>query len=182
MNEHRTTLVTLLSSVCLLVSSASHAQSPSAVPNLQLTWPDVTGCPSRAEVERAILHHLGEATAHTTPILASVTIEPADGYRLILWMRNKSTQSIRALHGEDCRHVTDAAVVILAMLLADDGLAEMPLDAAPVAARPLTAPSGALPPTPSRVAPSLREFRLRDTRIARENSTRIGLGAWLPLG
>src|SRR5512145_1644665 len=102
------------------VESAA-AQSSVVLPNLRLDWPNVAGCPSRDEVRLAIAHHLGSATARSNVVRATATIEDGAEYRLVLHTQSSAGTGTRALRGDTCRSVADAAVVVLAILLGEDG-------------------------------------------------------------
>src|SRR5512145_3068130 len=106
----------------LLFAATSSGQPTASLPNLQLDWPSVEGCPSEEEVRQAVAQHLGPTAVHTSPVSAKAVIDRTSVFRLVLSTVNSSGPGTRELSGDTCDSVADAAVIILAIMLGGEAV------------------------------------------------------------
>ncbi len=116
---------------------------------VSLQWKAPSGCPEEA----AVAALLRESAADTAPVTAKGTITGGPGtYRLILQIDTKATHGERALEGRDCKALTDSAVVIVRMAMAN--AAREAASARAAASTPVAPEAGPAPPPPPRPPPS----------------------------
>jgi hypothetical protein len=127
---------------CLLVSAA-HAASDDPV---QLSWlvPEQSDCPDATYVQSEIRRYVASsASAERAAITANVTIrrDESSGFRLVLSTIQGPIVGERVFRDQSCRALADAAVLILAWMIAPDAMANRSL---PAASRepPPVAPAG----------------------------------------
>lgn len=113
----------------LLVMCAS-VRSLAAVPGLTLEWAAPPGCPTGAQVEAAVERQLSGASAEP-PITVTGRVAVTDA-RWQVALRN-SLGGERTLTGSSCRAVSEAAVVVVALMIDPLAVSEAPpvLDAPP---------------------------------------------------
>lgn len=171
----------LLFGACLLFPSISRAEPHRVLPMLELSWPKLADCPSREDIYRAIVAHLAGTPSSNDWLVAAVDIDRVADYRLTLRTQSRSGQSIREVTGVDCRSVSDAAVVMLAMLLAGEGsdLGEPRVSPNP---RLRADTQAGWSPRSGRIRVSLLDLRLGNARRGHTIPLRIGIGGWVTLG
>jgi hypothetical protein len=133
------TLVRLLATVLALFSSMlwpARADAEEAEPALVLDWTAPASCPNGEAVRAQVLRlaALDERFAHR--LEARGTIE-TDGqtWRLVLTTRFENTTGERRLSASSCSALTDAAVVVMALILNPESEMKPHGSAAPVPAR-----------------------------------------------
>lgn len=163
--------------VALLGTGTAAAQTPGE--GLALRWRAPSECPSEGEVTAAVTRLLGRPLDHLTPARQAVARIRHEGrrWRLRVTVTTGATRRHRALSGETCAEVSDAAALVLALAIDPDAVARAPVPVEPPPAPPSTAVETA-PPTPApapspapaavstvsspgappRVAPALRGF------------------------
>jgi hypothetical protein len=121
--------------VALLATGSAAAQTPSA--GLVLRWRAPRGCPSEGEVIAAVTRLLGRPVEDPSPRRVAVArIRRARrGWSLRITVSTGATRRHRALAGDTCDEVSEAAALVLALAIDPD-----------VAARPAGPPDP--PPTP----------------------------------
>jgi hypothetical protein len=119
--------------------SAAHAGSDEPV---QLSWtiPERSGCPDVAYVLEEIRRYVG--IADRPPIVATATLraEEGGGFQLLLTTVDGASTGERAFRDDSCRALADAAVVVLAWMVAPEAMASRPAPdqaSRPPQARPL---------------------------------------------
>jgi hypothetical protein len=161
--------------VALLATGSAAAQTPSA--GLVLRWRAPRGCPSEGEVIAAVTRLLGRPVEDPSPRRVAVArIRRARrGWSLRITVSTGATRRHRALAGDTCDEVSEAAALVLALAIDPDVAARpagppdppptpppavsiAPPSAPPTAPPPAPAPPAIPPSTPPRVAPSLRGF------------------------
>ena len=102
----------------LLVAASAEAK----VAPLELTWGAPPQCPSGAEVQREVLHLLGASSGPLPHLVAQATVieEAPNRWGLTLRTQLDGAAGERALVGQSCRSVADAAVITLALTLNPD--------------------------------------------------------------
>jgi hypothetical protein len=176
---------------------------------ISLRYSAPEGCPAAADVIKEVDRLLGDRAAPSAApieVSARVSQEDGGGYRLRLEATRDGTPRVRELRGPTCAAVTDAAAVILALMIDPSAVASAPEEApkaaqsepektaqgdpprtAPgeVAANPPVSPSAPTPsaPTPSAPAPAASSAPPSNAPAgaasrARAPGVSLGLGAW----
>lgn len=167
-----------LAGVCAALLGAGEARA--SPPWLELSWPDVPGCPTRADVEATTVRLTAGEAPQPVTAEAQLLAEPA-GYTLQLRVSDAGGVQQRTLQSPRCEALADATAVILAVAAAPLGVSErvvavpppppddLELDLTP---RPTStsAPAPEPPPPPP------------PTRPSRRPSLAIGFGAAAGIG
>ncbi len=125
-----------LAALCLSLAGAGEA---AAAPSwLELRWPELAGCPTRAEVETAVLRLTEGEASQPVAAEAAITADAA-GYSLQLHVRDAGGVQQRTLQSPRCEALADATAVIVAVAAAPLGVAAWVVSAR-VAAPPLPLP------------------------------------------
>ena len=142
--------------VALLGTGSASAQTPTA--GLVLRWRAPQGCPSEGEVTAAVTRLLGRPVAAPSPRRVAVARirQTRRGWSLRITVSTGATRRHRALAGDTCAEVSEAAALVLALAIDPDVAARThgPPDPPPTPppgppdAPPPSAPSPALPPLP----------------------------------
>jgi hypothetical protein len=120
-----------------------------------LSWmtPEGSGCPDAAYVLAEVHRFVGEGAArHRAPISATATIRAVEsgGFQLILKTGDGESSGERTFRDESCRALADAAVVILAWMVAPEAVAlasESKPTSADLPSLPRVVPSKPAPPS-----------------------------------
>jgi hypothetical protein len=156
-----------LAATLVIIGETSPHQSDGLA--LQLTWESPPGCPDLASERAEIRRRVGDTdrTSPATSLIAQGTIrlDPSGGYTLVLKTIAGDTKGERVLAGQDCRELSEAAALVLALLINPEAtIAAQPQPASPVPAPP--------PPSPV-AAPASAQAR---------SGLGLGLGAVLASG
>lgn len=112
---------------------------------VSLQWKAPSGCPEEA----AVAALLRESAVDTAPVTAKGAITGGPGsYRLILQIDTKATHGERVLEGRDCKALTESAIVIVRMAMANAAREAASTRATESATAPRPQPSTPTPPTP----------------------------------
>jgi hypothetical protein len=153
----------------MIVGLAIHGDSTSLAQvatheSVLLSWvtPENSGCPDAAYVLAEVRRFVGAGAArHRAPISATATIRAVDGggFQLILETTDGESSGERTFRDESCRALADAAVVILAWMVAPEAVAPgsvpAPLSDAPSPPRVPSKPAPRSPFNPSGPMPYL---------------------------
>lgn len=137
------------------------AVAPASSPEdsvFELTWSAPDACPPRADVIAEVTRLLGDLKPQEAWVSANGRVRATDeGYALILEIRSGESVGERALQGESCKEVVDAAALIMAIAINPSVLErasgpapvpdprEDPEPASDADAEPVTVPSPPLP-------------------------------------
>ena len=115
--------------------SAVRAQRAQAEP-VALSWvaPEGSSCPDAAYVLAEIRRYVGAgAVGRPAQISANATLrtEEAGGFRLLLKTTDGESSGERVFRDESCRALADAAVLILAWMVAPEAMANRSLPPPP---------------------------------------------------
>lgn len=102
---------------CVIALRANVCLAQADVP-FELAWEAPRNCPQEPDVQQQLRALVGtSSSAKTRPLQAHGTIEPSDGrYRLTLLIVRNATHGTRIIESNDCKSLTNAATVILALL------------------------------------------------------------------
>jgi hypothetical protein len=146
-NSPRTTR--LRAAVLVALACLSPAARAASGETVNLTWetPSQADCPEVADVLGEIRRYVGDDPTRA-PIEARATVRSiAQGrWELVLKTKDGVDEGERALQGESCRAVADAAVVVLAWMVDPGAMAKRLVPAAPEKPAP--------PPPPAAQSPS----------------------------
>ncbi|MCK6592040.1 MAG: hypothetical protein L6Q76_31190 [Polyangiaceae bacterium] len=147
--------------------------APSSVERLRLTWSAIEGCPSEKELLAEVAKLLGEkarALAEPIPVKAAVSRDANGSFTMRLETPGEGGTLARELRGSTCKAVTDAAALILALMIDPDAATtdpEEPIEAKmpageedrekiPAEPEPASPPQPETPPTLTSAPPSRR--------------------------
>lgn len=113
-------------------AAASEAGGADERARISLRYSAPEGCPAAADVIKEVDRLLGDRAAPSAApieVSARVTQEDGGGYRLRLEATRDGTPRARELRGPTCAAVTDAAAVILALMIDPSAVASAPEEA-----------------------------------------------------
>ena len=145
-------LIAVLASLAVTlvaVGEPSPAQSDGLA--LHLAWESPAGCPDLASERAEIRRRVGDLarTTPAEPVIAQAAIrpDPAGGFRLSLRTKVGDTEGERVLAGLDCHELSEAAALVIALLINPEAGLPAPPQAPPPspAAAPLPSPNSRSP-------------------------------------